>query len=39
MSKRPLVLTVLGGGSYFTPSFIGTMIQRPEIWTGCDKSS
>ena len=36
MAQKPLVLTVLGGGSYFTPSFIGTMVQRPHIWTGCE---
>jgi 6-phospho-beta-glucosidase len=32
MPKKKLVLTILGGGSYFTPSFVGTMIQKPEIW-------
>jgi 6-phospho-beta-glucosidase len=33
MPKGKLVMTVLGGGSFFTPSFVGTMVQKPEIWT------
>jgi len=34
--KRPLRLTVLGGGSYFTPSFIGSMVARPDVWAGAE---
>jgi 6-phospho-beta-glucosidase len=30
------VVTVLGGGSFFTPSFIGTMVQKPDIWANTE---
>jgi 6-phospho-beta-glucosidase len=33
MAKNGIKMTVLGGGSYFTPSFIGTMCRRPEVFT------
>lgn len=36
MRKRALKLTVLGGGSYFTPSFIGTMCARAEVFAGTE---
>lgn len=31
-----VTLTVIGGGSFFTPSFIGTMCRRPEIFSGAE---
>jgi 6-phospho-beta-glucosidase len=31
--KQKKVLTIIGGGSFFTPSFIGTMCRTPEVWT------
>lgn len=34
--KRPLNLTVVGGGSYFVPSFIGSMVMKPGIWAGAE---
>lgn len=33
MPTQPVRLTVVGGGSFFTPSFIGTMCRRPEIFS------
>jgi len=36
MAAKKLVLTVLGGGSYFTPSFVGTMVQKPQIWADAE---
>jgi 6-phospho-beta-glucosidase len=32
MRTKPLTLTVLGGGSFYTPSFVGTMCRRPEVF-------
>jgi len=29
-------MTILGGGSFFTPSFVGTMVQRPNLWTDAE---
>jgi 6-phospho-beta-glucosidase len=34
MAGKPLTLTVLGGGSYFTPSFVGTMLNKGEVFAG-----
>ena len=34
--KKPLKLTVVGGGSYFVPSFIGSMVKEPGIWAGAE---
>ena len=31
-SQRQLTLTVLGGGSFYVPSFIGTMCRTPEVF-------
>ncbi|MBN2582559.1 MAG: hypothetical protein JXL80_05780, partial [Planctomycetes bacterium] len=31
-----ITLTILGGGSFFTPSFIGTMCSRPEVFAGAE---
>ena len=36
MPEKKLVMTVLGGGSFFTPSFVGTMVQKPAIWTDAE---
>ena len=36
--KKPLKLTVVGGGSYFVPSFIGSMVSKPGIWEDAEIS-
>ena len=36
MAGKRLVVTVLGGGSYFTPSFVGTMCRRQEVYAGAE---
>ena len=36
MAGESLTLTVLGGGSYYTPSFIGTMCRSPQVWSGAE---
>ncbi|MGO8704711.1 MAG: hypothetical protein ACLQVA_12915 [Candidatus Brocadiia bacterium] len=36
MAKKPLILTVLGGGSYFTPSFVGTMCKKGKVFAGAE---
>jgi 6-phospho-beta-glucosidase len=36
MAGKPLTLTVLGGGSYYTPSFVGTMCNRGEPFAGAE---
>ena len=36
MPGKKLVMTILGGGSFFTPSFVGTMVQRPNLWTDAE---
>ncbi len=36
MTGKPLKLTVLGGGSFFTPSFIGTMCRTPEVFSDAE---
>ena len=36
MAGKPLTLTVLGGGSYYTPSFVGTMCKKGELFAGAE---
>lgn len=36
MATHGKTLTVIGGGSFFTPSFIGTMCRRPDVWDGAE---
>ena len=36
MARKPLTLTVLGGGSYFTPSFVGTMCKKGKVFAGAE---
>ena len=36
MTTGSLKLTVLGGGSFFTPSFVGTMCDRAETFAGAE---
>jgi 6-phospho-beta-glucosidase len=36
MAGQSLKLTVLGGGSFFTPSFIGTMCRTPQVWSDAE---
>jgi len=36
MGSNSLKLTVLGGGSFYTPSFIGTMCRRPELFADAE---
>jgi len=34
--KKPLKLVVVGGGSFFVPSFVGSMVMKPGIWAGAE---
>lgn len=36
MDSKGKVLAIIGGGSFFTPSFIGTMCRRPEVWDNAE---
>jgi 6-phospho-beta-glucosidase len=36
MAGKPIVLTVLGGGSFFTPSFVGTMCEKGAVFAGAE---
>ena len=36
MPGQPVTLSVIGGGSFFTPSFVGTMCRRPEVFSGAE---
>jgi 6-phospho-beta-glucosidase len=36
MDAKGKILTIIGGGSFFTPSFIGTMCRMPEVWAGAE---
>ena len=36
MPKKPITLTVLGGGSFFTPSLVGTMCAKPQVFAGAE---
>ncbi len=36
MPRRRIVLSVVGGGSFYTPSFVGTMCRSPEVFAGAE---
>ena len=36
MAGKPITLTVLGGGSYYTPGFVGSMCNKGKLFAGAE---